>query len=391
MHAICYHGINVGFISQLLPKDDASNNWEKKEEQYHYLINQLRAVVNHLSNPIFSIELDGSINYMSRGAATIFNSQPAAFVGRKFQVILPLEPHEGLREFFSDFLDQKLKIAYEFTHGETPLQLTINPIYNPATKAINGGVIEITDLTEKKRFEQRQVDFVAFISHELRTPISSVKGYLNVVMEEGDYLTPEHKEFIRRAYVSNERQERTVEDLIELSDLERGELNKRMEVVDPIPLTNEVVTKWQKAASDKGLQLIFQYPKFSVPHIDADTTLYCNILDNVIENAIKYTPKGEVRVQIEKKDANVEVSVTDTGPGISKEAQSEIFNKFVRGEHSMTETTQGSGLGLFLAKSFAEEMGGTLTVKSQVNNGATFILSLKASEKLIDASVLENS
>ncbi len=349
----------------------------QKIEKLTYALSQLRGIVNSLANPIFAFEFDGSIYYFSQGASKILKKALPAVIGRKFFAILPLEPKDQLRQMYSDFIDNKQKLTGEFTGPhDMPIELVISPIQLGPGGVVNGGVVEIVDLTQKKEFQQRQIDFISFISHELRTPISSAKGYLDVVLHEADYLKPDHKKFLERAMASTQRQADTVEKLIDLSNLERGQMIVTFEEIDIIAQLQDVINYWRDVASKKSLKLNLLYPKFNIPHVKADVTLLRTILNNLLDNATKYTKQGSIEVSVHQKESFVYVSIKDTGPGIAENIRKEVFEKFVRGEHSMTETTQGSGLGLYLAKRFTEQMGGKLTLETQLDKGSTFTFSL---------------
>jgi len=254
--------------------------------------------------------------------------------------------------------------------------LIINPMIDPKSKKLVGGLAEVRDLTEKKRLEQMQLDFAAIVSHELRTPISSIKGYLDIVIREADNLSPEHRQFLERAYLSNERQAKTIEKLLALSDLERGNIEVHLEMVDVGGVISQIVAELKPEAQNKGLYLRFQFAKFAVPPVRADEELLHNVIVNLIDNAIKYTSEGGVDVKLSSNPQEVVISVSDTGPGIPAEMLGRVFEKFVRGEHSLTETTQGSGLGLYLARRFVELMGGKISVQSKEGQGSTFSVSL---------------
>lgn len=366
----------MNLLSQFKPKEETLLKWQTKEKQYLTAINQLRAVINHLSNPVFAIEPDGTMTYVSQGAAQLLKKHPNELVGRKFQIILPVEPKDRLRQLYTEFLNKPARLIDEFNVGTLPIQITINPIYNSTTKSFLGGVVELTDITEIKKFEQKQVDFVSYVSHELRTPISSVKGYLDVVIHEADYLNAEHKLYLERAYASNERQAKTVEELISLSDLERGQLSVRLEQTDVINVVNLALVGWQALAKEKGLLLTIKYPKFAMSKAMADTQLLTGVINNLVNNAIKYTENGSITVSVEERNQRIYVAVADTGIGISPEVQASLFAKFVRGERSLTETTQGNGLGLYLSRRFVEQMGGELTLQSEVGKGSVFEFTL---------------
>ena len=366
-------------FSSKKPSKSVAESTEVDVDRYAKIIQQLRGIINNLSHPIFAIEPDGTIFFMSRGVALEFDRKIPEFIGKKFVDVIPLEPNKKLHETLTKLIEQKNEIIDELYYGDKVFELIVNPILDVNKQTLSGAVFEMKDLTEVKEFEQRQIDFVGYISHELRTPISNVKGYLDVVLHEADYLTAEHRRFLERANRSNDRQEVTVENLIELSDLERGHFVLHQEKVDIVKLCSELTKTWQSDAEQKGLSFQVVFPKFTIPPVLADRELLIRVLTNLISNAIKYTAQGSVKIEFEFKSENIFVHVVDTGKGIPLDAQAKIFEKFVRGEHSLTETTQGSGLGLYLTKQYVEQMGGQLELVSEEGAGSKFTFSLKPS------------
>lgn len=371
----------MNILSQLFSsstKEKLSNqeNWIHKLEGYQEMLVRMKALISHLSDPIFGIEPDGTIFFVSQGAGFALHRQPAELEGRKFYLILPFEPKASMQEGLIQLVETRETVRLEVTDNDRPMMMIINPMLNPTTGKLIGGLVEVRDLTEKKRLQQMQLDFAAIISHELRTPISSIKGYLDIVIKEDSNLSPEHRQFLERAYLSNERQAKTVEKLLALSNLERGNVEVNMSSVDIGSVIGQVVAELKPEAQDKELDLKFQFAKFAVPPVRADEQLLYSVVMNLIDNAIKYTAEGSITVMLNLRSDQVVVDVVDTGPGIATEMQERLFDKFVRGEHSLTESTQGSGLGLYLARRFVELMGGKMWVKSAEGQGSTFSFSL---------------
>lgn len=341
-------------------------------------LNRFRLLLTHLSTPVFAVEPDGSIFFYSQGASSFLGINADQVLGRIFTIILPMEPRDQIKNTFLQFLERREKLRIEVTVNSLPVMLIFTPILDPQNQQFLGGLVELHDLTQEKKLQQKQIDFVSFVSHELRTPISIIKGYLDVVLNEATYLQPEHREFVQRAYVSNQRQEQTVEKLLDLSHLEQGTVKVNFERINVDSLIRDVQRTWIEAAAKKNLQLNFIFPRFPVPSVRGDEDLIRSVLNNLIENAIKYTERGSITVQMNADESFVYISVKDTGPGISDELQNQLFAKFFRGERSLTETTQGAGLGLYLSKQFVELMGGRMELRSAVGQGSEFKFSLPA-------------
>lgn len=352
--------------------------------------------MGHLTDPVFAVEPDGTIFYFSEGAGMLTNLIPSMIEGKKFTVVLPFTPKENLQKMFTGFLDSHARARAEFDLNGRPVMVVISPLTDFENKNLLGGLVELKDLTEKKRLEKMQIDFVSIVSHELRTPISVVKGYLDVLKSEASYLTVEHKTFLDRAYVSNERQEQTVERLIDLSNIEQGNIDVNLEKINLDTILREVVHTWHAEAHQKGIRIKFIFPRFAVQAVYADEQLTRRVFNNLVGNAVKYTQTGSISVKIVDKQTYVSAYVVDTGPGITPELQKKVFHKFIRGENTLTETTQGSGLGLYLARRFVELMGGEIKLKSEVGKGTAFKVTLpifvdRRAEQVVMADSQENS
>lgn len=348
----------------------------EKESPGNNQLDQFKALISTISEPIFAVEPDGTTFFFSDGAAFFLGVRQSDVVGKRFTDVVPLEPRDEIQKSLIQLIDDRQKNKIEANYKDFPVMIVITPLLSENNKLL-GALMEIKDLRDKKRLQQMQVDFVSFVSHELRTPISSIKGYLDVLKNEADYLQPEHKKFLERAYLSNERQEKTVEKLLALSDLESGNVDISIERVQLDEVLREVMETWKTEAQKKNLTLTFVYPKFTIAPVKADRDLLRNVLDNLVENAIKYTETGEIDLSLSDKMGEVAIHIRDTGSGISDELKQQIFSKFVRGEHSLTETTQGNGLGLYLSKQFVEHMGGRIQVESVVGEGSTFTVTLQ--------------
>ena len=272
------------------------------------------------------------------------------------------------------------KQSYKIQNGNVSrsLDVTWMPVTNSRNEVL-GGIVLIQDSTKQKALEEMKVDFVSIVSHEMRTPITAIKGYIDILLRE-TRLDPEHAEMLRRVYVSNERQLETVESLLNLSRLERGTIPIKPQAFQIEELTGQVISEVEPQARAKGLEVKFEYPRFALPKVWADPARTREALVNLCTNAIKYTDKGWVKVDLYTKEGQMCVAVSDSGPGIDAETQSKLFAKFRRGEGALTETKQGVGLGLYITKEFIDLMGGKIWIESQPGNGATFFFTLPVSK-----------
>lgn len=227
-----------------------------------------------------------------------------------------------------------------------------------------------------KELDDAKSLFVSIVSHQLRTPIAGVKGYLSM-LADGDFgrLTPKQEEVIRMNLENIERLVRLIEVFLDISRIEAGRLQLNREEVALDKLVYGVVSELLPAAQAKGLILSAELPK--APKIlSADSTRLHSILLNLVDNAIKYTDKGSVKINARATPKEIIFEVADTGLGVKRGEEAALFRKFVRGE-AAEDNPSGAGLGLFIVKELVEAHGGKIWVESKgVGKGSTFAFSI---------------
>jgi signal transduction histidine kinase/ActR/RegA family two-component response regulator/HAMP domain-containing protein len=220
--------------------------------------------------------------------------------------------------------------------------------------------------------------FLAIMSHELRTPLNAILG-LAQLLSEDQTLTPRNRERLHVLMTSGKRLLQMINDVLDLSKFEAGRMDSREEEFNLWELIQELQTAFQPMMSSKGLDFRVNYLIPEKIYIRTDKTKLYQILNNLLSNAVKFTHKGyvELTAQIDSKDT-LYFTVVDSGIGISKEDIPFIFEEFRQADSSSTRKYGGSGLGLSIAKKFAELLGGSLAVKSESEQGSTFIVELSA-------------
>lgn len=228
-----------------------------------------------------------------------------------------------------------------------------------------------------KRLDEAKSDFISIASHQLRTPLSIIKGYISM-MREGTFgqVSKELEDPLHKVYVSNERLINLVSDLLDLSRMERGRMQYQFEQTHLSEVAEGLVEDFQILAKKKGLA--FEWKKEAKNDlIKGDPNKLRQIVLNLIDNAIKYTPQGKVTTGIRQEGNSVIFYVTDTGPGLSEEESRALFKKFSRGREEKSMHTEGTGLGLYVAKLIAQAHGGDLSASSPGKGlGSTFMLTI---------------
>lgn len=237
-------------------------------------------------------------------------------------------------------------------------------------------VREIKQREEIERLSDAKSEFISIASHQLRTPLTAIKGYISMI-QEGTYgkLPEKTKKPIRNVYDSNEKLVKLVNDLLSFSRLESGKIEVEKEKASIVDLISNIVEMFQVEAKNKGLYLKFE--KESIPEVMIDSGKIRDAVSNLINNAIKYTPKGGITVKLKKVNGKIKIAVMDTGVGMAKEEISKLFQSFSRGAAGSKLYSQGTGLGLYIAKKYVEMHGGTLAVDSPgPEKGTTFTIEL---------------
>ncbi len=231
---------------------------------------------------------------------------------------------------------------------------------------------------ELKRLDQSKTEFISIASHQLRTPLTAIKGFISLLLEGSYGAVPSPiSDVLDKIYTANERIVHLVEDLLNISRMESGRLKYEYAEVDVPEFLNELHDTFALVAKKKGLNLSFELPKKSLPLAWIDRQKAFEVVSNLVDNALKYTSAGSVRVRAEGVTDFIRISVTDTGVGIDADMMSVLFQKFSRGKESGKMHVSGTGLGLYVGKSMIEAQGGRIGVTSEGSGkGSTFFVEL---------------
>jgi signal transduction histidine kinase len=237
-----------------------------------------------------------------------------------------------------------------------------------------GRVCVLGDITHYKKLDKLKSEFVSTVSHDLRAPLTLMRGYGTMLTMVGE-LTDKQEEFVGKILGSVDRMAHLVDNLLDLGRIEAG-IGLNLESVDIGSVIGEVVESFRPHATNKQIALETELSEAMGP-VEADPTLLRQAIANLVDNALKYTPQGgRVSVRARQQDGRQVVSVQDSGQGIAPADQVRLFEKFFRARRKEAQREKGSGLGLAIVKSIAEQHGGRVSVESRLGVGSTFTLDL---------------
>jgi PAS domain S-box-containing protein len=348
-------------------------------------------VINAIGDGVIAIDVQGIIQLINPAAQEIlgWGKQDALTLNYKSILHLVDKKAEELNPSV-DPINQVQNTNQQVRTNELSIitksgkKIMASLVVSPIGESGAGVIVVFRDITKEKAESREQAEFISTASHEMRTPVASIEGYLGLALNPATAQIDEKaRDFIMKAHESAQHLGRLFQDLLDVSKADDGRLSNVPKVVDMMAYTHDILQGLQEKAHDKGLQLIFKpIPDDNIKHVtpvysvNLDNDHIREIINNLTENAIKYTPQGQVLVDVVGTEDKVIVSIKDSGIGIPAEDMPHLFQKFYRVDNVDTRQIGGTGLGLYLCRRLAETMGGRIWVESEYKKGSTFYLEL---------------
>lgn len=345
------------------------------------------AILQSMDDGLIVTDAQGVITYMNRmtealtGRTDGIGKSIATFlnIADKEGVIIDAKKHPVMEVLFSSTsfhpaTDPQLTLKKP-DESATALQLRVTPILRG--KECIGSVTVLRDITEERRIDHMKSEFITLVSHQLRTPLSSMRWYLEMLIaDDAGPLNDDQREYVGQVATSNARMVHLVNALLNVSRIELGKFQVSAETIDLQKIVHGAVASFDLELKQKKIELVLDMPKKDIG-IRSDKNLLELILENFLSNAIKYShPETTVTVKISEDRAagTALLSVTDMGIGIPEAQKEQIGHKLFRGSNAKISDTDGNGLGLYISRIAAETVGATLTFESTENKGTTFSL-----------------
>ncbi len=356
----------------------ATESLESEKQQMTNVQQRTVSILKNIADGNVMLDDLGKIIMMDRAAEQIYGAPFSEVKGKKITEIgredlLIALAHELKDTADKNFSNEVLVQSDEQT--QNAIKHSTAMIQNPEGKIV-GAMSLLNDIARHRELQRMQNDFMAHVTHELRSPLTAIKAALGTMD-----ATPSQTQLLEIANRNIDRLGRLINDLLDSAKIGAGKMSVNLQPIDPIPVLRDSVTALQSWAKSKGITLTFEAPQ-PVSKILSDPDRLTQVVINLMSNSIKFTPKGgTIRVQVVPQGALfVKTSVIDSGPGMSKEAQAKLFERFFQLKQSEKSDFPGTGLGLYITKTFVELMKGQIGVESEVGKGSIFYFTLPVAE-----------
>ena len=349
-------------------------------------------------NSILSYMTDGVLATNRRGQIIMINDMAKRQLGverdealnQNILELLKIDDEYELRDLITQ--SPELMIDSQDVNGEYISIRVRFALVRRESGFISGLVAVLHDTTEQEKEERERRLFVSNVSHELRTPLTSVKSYLEA-LDEGALSEPVAPDFIKVSLDETNRMMRMVTDLLHLSRIDNATSNLDVELINFTAFITFILNRFDKIKSqDENLkyELIRDYPITSV-WIEIDTDKMTQVIDNILNNAIKYSPDGgKITVSMKTTDDQMILSISDQGLGIPKQDLPKIFDRFYRVDRARSRAQGGTGLGLAIAKEIIKQHNGFIWAKSEYGKGSTFTIVLPYDKDAVKDEIWED-
>lgn len=352
---------------------------------------RLQIILDSTTETIFAIDDQANVVLVNRSIQGLLQTDPARVVGKNMRDIFDFK--HGLQSFTVDYDVKEVHtysdLQYVDSRGiQRYVKLIVSPVKDPSHAGSANSIVTIHDETSSHELENMKTDFVSMAAHELRTPLTAVRGYLEMVQYKQEHNdTKDTESYVRQALKNVGDLGGLINNLLDVTRIERGTLTLNMEKIDLAEDIARAVEDQRFAAGDRQITLSYNGPQNNC-FVVGDSIALREVIDNLLSNAIKYTrPQGKITVSLVQEGATYAVSVQDTGIGIPAKSLNYLFTKFYRVHGGLDSGSTGTGLGLYISKSIIERHRGTIKVASKEGVGSTFTYSLPVYSDAILASL----
>lgn len=379
-------------VSMLTRSESSEKSFNALSDDLTIEQNKTGIVLEAIDDAVLVLDNTGVIEYMNPAGEHVTGWSSKNAMGLQYASVLILQLSDSLEQTASPiqqiYVDGKNSKSDKFSlisknKREVGIDLSVSTLAPNTTQ--DGVVIVMRDITREKAIEKRRQDFIATASHEMRTPIAQIKGYLELLMNPKVIeLDEKALDYVAKSHHATEHLGELFKNLLEVSKSDAGAQEDHPVAVNINKLIEELIQNHKLQAEPKGLNLYFEVVKDAA--VAPDVYVYMDaqnlreVLDNLIGNSVKYTKEGFVKVMIASNKEVVQIDIVDSGIGIAQEDMQHLFQKFYRADSTDTREIGGTGLGLYLVKRIIERNKGKVWVDSAPGHGSTFHVQLPVLE-----------
>ncbi|NOX62635.1 MAG: GAF domain-containing protein [Chloroflexi bacterium] len=340
---------------------------------------ELEAILAGIGDGVVVVDIDLNLVLMNPAAASIFSLDAPPPGGLPLHMFVHNDDFlallEAMRQSPHEAQARELTLTRSRSGREAVYQALATPLF--AGESLQGIAAVLRDITGQKELERMKSNFLSVVSHELKTPLHSIKGFVDIIlMGRTGPVTEIQRDFLETVKQQTDHLQRMIDDLLEFSRLESGRVTLRLQPVDVPVVAEAVVDKLSPLAETAEVALINRVPD-EMSTILADPWRLEQVVTNLVDNAIKFTPAGgSVTISAVERDDEVEISVSDTGIGIAPDEMERVFDRFYQVDGGANRLYKGTGLGLTICRHIVEHHHGRIWVESESGQGATFIFTI---------------
>lgn len=341
--------------------------------------NKFDTILSSIIDGIIALDFNKNIIFFNKASEEITGYRQAEVYQKPIGEIIHL--FSGKDEVFPETYCQTSYNQGVILIGKEGRQTNVNIITaqvgNLAQSNVSN-IIILRDLSKEKKLEQMKIDFVSMASHELKTPLTSIIGYLSVFLNENKSKIPaEDLLLLDKAFIAAKQLQTLVANLLNVNKIEKDQLSVSPEPIDYLPIINKAIEDLRNQANQKNIVISVIPPNEIIPKVLADPVRTNEVVVNLLSNAINYTQAGgKVEISIKVSPVEITTTIADNGVGIPAEAIPHLFNKFFRVSNQLQKASRGTGLGLYISKSIIEKLHGRIWVESELDKGSRFSFTL---------------
>jgi signal transduction histidine kinase len=354
--------------------------------------NKTATIISNFVDPIIALDKEGKISLFNPAARSVFLMDEYD-LGKKVS-----SKNNYSMDNFKNIIQNNFKLKkVKILMPENEEEITINyhnqdQVYKVTTAEVKDknsqflGTMKIFyNLTREKMVDKLKSEFISIAAHQLRTPLSAIKWVIKMILD-GDVgkLNEEQQKLLYKGYYSNERIIKLVNDMLNVSRIEEGRFGYSFKKYNIVNILKDLISNFENPIKEKKINFIFNAPK-NLPSVYIDKEKMLLVFENLIDNAIKYTPvNGKIEIILSKGNHYIKIRIKDNGVGIPQKDRDKIFTKFFRANNVVRMQTEGSGLGLFIVKNIIDKHKGEISINSEEGNGTEVVFTLPIKSSIID-------